>query len=279
VEKQHDNHRARSVGVETAEKRASRDRFGDVSDGGVRVIGGGNVVQRKKYSSDHLRNENEVRVLSRICTRSVRRRGWVHREQSEALRQLRKQIPPVHRPCHSPPRSLGASLKRVVFINYGRELWARRVAYQVEVSGGGFVLAEVDINGHMAPVIRWRRAHDDGRTAGNFSDEPGEADPRRKRRERWNCPFQNLIRAGVRPGRAVADVARGFHDMLTNAVGRFLYRNLILFRTGYVSQLFEVGDEGANFCLTHGWWQHVLPPNVEPLQQHCLGFLCHGGCI
>jgi len=158
-------------------------------------------------------------------------------------------------------------------------LWARRVADQVQVSGGGFVLAEVDINGHMAPVIRWRRAHDNGGTAGNFSDEPGEADPRRKGRERRNCPFQNLIRAGVRPGRAVADVAGGFHDVLTNAVGRFLYRNLILFRTGYGSQLFEVGDERANFRLAHGWRQHVLPPNVEPLQQHCLGFLCHGGYI
>ena len=101
----------------------------------------------------------------------------------------------------------------------------------------------------MAPVIRWRRAHDDGRTAGNFSDEPGEADPRRKGRERRNCPFQNLIRAGVRPGRAVADVARGFHDVLTNAVGRFLYRNLILFRTGYGSQLFEVGDESRGTTL------------------------------
>lgn len=161
----------------------------------------------------------------------------------------------------------------------GDYLWARRVAYQVQVSGGGFVLAKVDINGHMTPVIRWRRAHDDGRTAGNFSDEPGEADPRRKGRERWNCPFQNLLRAGVRPGRAVADVARGFHDVLTNAIGRFLYRNLILFRTGYFRQLFEVGDERANFCLAHGWRQHVLPPNVEPLQQHCLGFLCHGGYI
>jgi hypothetical protein len=77
----------------------------------------------------------------------------------------------------------------------------------------------------------------------------------------------------------VADVTRGFHDVLTNAVGRFLYRNLILFSTGYARQLFEVDDEGANFCFAQGWWQHVLPPDVEPLQQHCLGFLCHGGYI
>jgi hypothetical protein len=158
-------------------------------------------------------------------------------------------------------------------------LGARRVTYQVQVSGGGFVLAQVDIDGHMAPVIRWGRAHEDGRAAGNFSDEPGEANPRREGRERWNLSFQNLLRAGVRPTRAVADMARGFHDMLTNAVGRFPYRNLILFCTGYVRQLFEVGDEGANFCLAHGWRQHVLSPNVEPLQQHNLGFLSHGGYI
>jgi hypothetical protein len=158
-------------------------------------------------------------------------------------------------------------------------LGARRVTYQVQVSGGGFVLAQVDINGHMAPVIRWGRAHEDRRAAGNFSDEPGEANPRREGRERWNLSFQNLLRAGVRPGRAVADVARGFHDVLTNAVGRFPYRNLILFRTGYIRQLFEVGDEGVNFCLAHGWRQHVLPPNVEPLQQHNLGFLSHGGYV
>jgi hypothetical protein len=36
-----------------------------------------------------------------------------------------------------------------------------------------------------------------------------------------------LRRVGVRSGCAVADVADGFDDVLTNSVRRFLYRNLI----------------------------------------------------
>jgi hypothetical protein len=59
MEKQDDNHCAGPVGMQATKKRPSRNRFCDVSDRGVRVIGGGHVVKRKEYAGDHLRNENE----------------------------------------------------------------------------------------------------------------------------------------------------------------------------------------------------------------------------
>jgi hypothetical protein len=59
MEKQDDNHCAGPVGMQATKKRPSRNRFRDVSDRGVRVIGGGHVVKRKEYAGDHLRNENE----------------------------------------------------------------------------------------------------------------------------------------------------------------------------------------------------------------------------
>src|ERR1700693_932220 len=46
VQEQNHDHRAGAVGVQAAEKRSSRDRLGYVSDRRVRMIGGGNVVQR-----------------------------------------------------------------------------------------------------------------------------------------------------------------------------------------------------------------------------------------
>ena len=57
------------------------------------------------------------------------------------------------------------------------------------------------------------------------------------------APSKICLWIGVRPCRAVADVASGFHDVLSNAVGRFLYRDLILFRTRHVGKLFEVGHQ------------------------------------
>src|ERR1700722_1512016 len=59
VEQQDDNHRAGAVKVETAKERTGGDAFCDVSDGGVRVVGGGNVIERQENSGDDLRNENE----------------------------------------------------------------------------------------------------------------------------------------------------------------------------------------------------------------------------
>jgi hypothetical protein len=99
-----------------------------------------------------------------------------------------KQLPAVRDTTvlKSPPRRTSVEPRTSIGFHY---LGARRVTYQVQVSGGGFVLAQVDINGHMAPVIRWGRAQEDRRAAGNFSDEPGEANPRREGRERWNLSF------------------------------------------------------------------------------------------
>jgi hypothetical protein len=43
MEEQHDDHGARAVGVQAAQKRTGRDGFRDVRDGGVRVVSGGNI--------------------------------------------------------------------------------------------------------------------------------------------------------------------------------------------------------------------------------------------
>src|ERR1700693_2448741 len=68
-----------------------------------------------------------------------------------------------------------------------RLLFLWRIKCEVHVGIGGFILAEVEKNWHPASVRRRRCAHDDGRTARNLSNEVGKANPRRKRRERWNC--------------------------------------------------------------------------------------------
>ena len=59
MQKQDDDHGAGAVSMQAAEERARGHGFGNVGDRGVRVIGGGNIVERKKYSGDDLRNEDE----------------------------------------------------------------------------------------------------------------------------------------------------------------------------------------------------------------------------
>src|ERR1700731_3332214 len=74
MQEQNHNHRARPVGMKATEKRSGRYRLGDISDRRVSVIGGWNVVQRKKYSGNHLRNENEEQTGAKYVgeTRSAR---------------------------------------------------------------------------------------------------------------------------------------------------------------------------------------------------------------
>src|SRR5271170_118199 len=110
----------------------------------------------------------------------------------------------------SPPNC--ASRKTSVF--HHLLLW--RVECEVHVGIGGFVLAEVEKKWHPAPVRRRWRAHDDRRTARNLAHEVWKTNPRRKGRERWNCPFHYLLRVWVRPYRAVTHVACRFHDVLSN---------------------------------------------------------------
>src|ERR1700686_4749652 len=73
-------------------------------------------------------------------------------------------------------------------------LWARRVENQILVSRGRLVLAQVNKDGHPASIRHWGRAHDDGGTVGNFSDELREVHSRREGGERWNLPFEDLLR-------------------------------------------------------------------------------------
>jgi hypothetical protein len=45
--------------MEASQKRTGSDGFRDVSDGGVSVIGGGDIIQRQKNAGDDLRDKNE----------------------------------------------------------------------------------------------------------------------------------------------------------------------------------------------------------------------------
>ncbi len=59
MKKHHDHDRARSVGVQAAQKRSAGYFLHDVSDGRVRVIGRRHVIKRKKYSGDGLRDKKK----------------------------------------------------------------------------------------------------------------------------------------------------------------------------------------------------------------------------
>jgi hypothetical protein len=54
VQEQDNDHRAGTVGVEAAKKRPSGDCLSNVGDCSVRMIGGWDVIERKKDSSDDL---------------------------------------------------------------------------------------------------------------------------------------------------------------------------------------------------------------------------------
>ena len=54
MQEQNNDHRASAVGVEAAKKRPSGDGFSNVGDRSVRMVGGWDVIERKKDSSDDL---------------------------------------------------------------------------------------------------------------------------------------------------------------------------------------------------------------------------------
>src|SRR5579859_1278055 len=68
MKEQHDDHGACAVSVQAAEKRSCRYRLGDVSNRGVGVIGGRDVIQRKEYSGNHLRYENEEQTRAKYVS-------------------------------------------------------------------------------------------------------------------------------------------------------------------------------------------------------------------
>src|SRR4030081_1368005 len=116
----------------------------------------------------------------------------------------------------SPWAGLEATMERnrKSFQSTKTTLWLRRVENQVPVDCGGFVLGQVDKDGHLASVRRWWRTYGDGSAVGNFPDEVGEVHSRRKGRERWNRAFQDLLGVWVWPARAMANVTGGFYDVL-----------------------------------------------------------------
>src|SRR5579863_713029 len=59
MQQQHDDDGARSVSMNAAQKRSGGNFFSDVPDRGVRVVGGGDVVEREKNSGDDLRNKKK----------------------------------------------------------------------------------------------------------------------------------------------------------------------------------------------------------------------------
>jgi hypothetical protein len=59
MQEQNDHDRARAVSMETPQKRAAGYFLNNVGNGGMGVVGGGNVVKREDDSCDGLGNEKE----------------------------------------------------------------------------------------------------------------------------------------------------------------------------------------------------------------------------
>src|SRR5208337_3007583 len=81
-----------------------------------------------------------------------------------------------------------------------------RVEREVQVHIRRFVLAQVAEHRHPAPVRQGRRAHRDRCTLGDLPDELRPVNARGERAQRWDGSLQKLLRIGIWPGRAVADV-------------------------------------------------------------------------
>jgi hypothetical protein len=59
MQEQNDHDRARAVSMETPQKRTAGYFLNDVSDGGMGVIGGRNIIKGEDDSGDGLGNEKE----------------------------------------------------------------------------------------------------------------------------------------------------------------------------------------------------------------------------
>ena len=89
VEQQDDDHRGGAVKMQTAKERTGGDAFCDVGDGGVRVVGGGNVIEREENSGDDLRNKNEQQAgAENVSEASAAGNGFIQRG-AQAERQAR----------------------------------------------------------------------------------------------------------------------------------------------------------------------------------------------
>ena len=72
MQEQNDHDRARAVSMETPQKRTAGYFLNNVSDGGMGVIGGGNIIKREDDSGDGLGNEkkeqNRSKNVSPACS-------------------------------------------------------------------------------------------------------------------------------------------------------------------------------------------------------------------